>query len=83
MGLKRDQEGTKAQLDEAKSILEQTEMILSQTKQSLAKETYLREAHEATEEKLTNLGSNLISRLHQIVNDVTALHAKDEYKSDI
>ncbi|POR33002.1 Kinesin-like protein bimC [Tolypocladium paradoxum] len=83
MGLKKDHEGTKAQLDETKGVLDQTEIILSATRKSLATETFLRKEYERTEEKLTEIGGELINKLDQTVNDVTALHAKVKRKSDL
>lgn len=83
MGLKKDHEGTKTQLDETKSVLDQTEIILSATRESLAKETSLRKEYQRTEEKLTEIGGELIGKLNQTVNDITTLQAKDRRKSDL
>ncbi|QPG96151.1 hypothetical protein C2857_003344 [Epichloe festucae Fl1] len=83
MGLKKDHEGTKAQLDDTKGVLDQTEIVLSATRRSLAEETHLRKAHEQTEEKLTEIGGQLINKLHKTVHDVTGLRAKNKRKSDL
>lgn len=83
MGLKKDHEGTRTALDDAKGILDQTEVILAATRKSLAEETELRKAHEATEEKLTEIGGQLISKLHKTTFDVNGLHAKNKRKSDL
>ncbi|CAK7219002.1 Kinesin-related motor protein [Sporothrix curviconia] len=83
MGLKKEHEGAKAELDETKDVLEQTEQVLSATRQSLAEETHVREAHQATEEKLATLGSGLISTLEQAVGDIDGLRAKNRRKSDL
>lgn len=83
MGLKKDHEGTKSQLDETKGILDQTDIVLSATRKTLAEETHLRKAHQETEGKLANIGSELISTLSKTVNDVSGLHAKNKRKSDL
>ncbi|KAG5990635.1 hypothetical protein E4U54_004055, partial [Claviceps lovelessii] len=83
MGLKKDHEGTKAQLDNTKGLLDQTDIVLSATRRTLAEETQLRKAHEKTEEKLTEIGGQLIDKLHKTVHDVTGLRAKNKRKSDL
>lgn len=83
MGLKKDHEGTRVQLDETKGVLDQTEIVLSATRKTLAEETHLRKAHEETEGKLTVIGNELIGKLTKTVNDVTGLHAKNKRKSDL
>ncbi|PHH87342.1 hypothetical protein CDD83_8994 [Cordyceps sp. RAO-2017] len=83
MGLRKDHEGTKVQLDETKGVLDQTEIVLAATRKSLADETQLRKAHEQTEEKLTEIGGELISKLKKTVHDVSGLHAKNKRKSDL
>ncbi|KAJ3527580.1 hypothetical protein NM208_g10629 [Fusarium decemcellulare] len=83
MGLKKDHEGTKAQLDDTKEVLDQTEIVLSATHKSLAEETKIRKAHQKTEEKLTEVGGELINKLHKTVRDVGGLHAKNKRKSDL
>ena len=83
MGLKKDHEGAKNQLDETKGVLDQTELVLSVTRKTLAEETELRKAHEETEEKLSKIGGELISKLNRTVHDVGGLHAKNKRKSDL
>ncbi|UNI23425.1 Kinesin- motor protein [Purpureocillium takamizusanense] len=83
MGLKKDHEGTKAQLNDTNGVLEQTEIILSATRKTLAEETRRRKAHQETEGKLTEIGGELISKLNKTVNDVGGLHAKNRRKSDL
>lgn len=83
MGLKKEHEGAKSQLDETKGVLDQTEIVLSVTRKTLAEETELRKAHEQTEEKLSKIGGELISKLHKTVHDVGGLHAKNKRKSDL
>ncbi|KFA76781.1 hypothetical protein S40288_08642 [Stachybotrys chartarum IBT 40288] len=83
MGVKKDHENTKVQLDETKGVLDQTEIVLSATRKTLAEETHLRKAHQQTEEMLTEIGSELINKLHKTVQDVDGLHAKNRRKSDI
>ncbi|CAK7224428.1 Kinesin-related motor protein [Sporothrix eucalyptigena] len=83
MGLKKDHEDAKIELDETKDVLEQTEQLLSTTRRSLAEETHVREAHQGTEEKLATLGNDLISTLERAVGDIDGLRAKNRRKSDL
>lgn len=83
MTLKKDNESTKHILDETKGVLEQTEFVLSNTRESLAEETHIRKAHQQTEEKLSKVGSELLSTLGRTVHDVGGLHAKNKRKSDL
>lgn len=83
MNLKKDNEGTKAMLDESRDLLDQTEFVLATTRQSLVEETMLRKAHEQTEEQLNAVGSELLSTLSRTVHDVDGLHAKNRRKSDL
>jgi kinesin family protein 11 len=83
MTLKKDNEATKVVLDETKSVLDQTEFVLANTRQSLAEESLLRKAHEQTEEKLSKVGSELLSTLGRTVLDVNGLHDKNRRKSDL
>lgn len=83
MGLKKDHEATKIQLDETKGVLDQTELVLEATRKSLAEETHLREAHEKTEEQMHAIGGELIKTLKKTVNHVGGLHAKNKRKSDL
>ncbi|KAF9870245.1 kinesin related protein 2 [Colletotrichum karsti] len=83
MGLKKDHEGTKAELDQTNGVLDQTELVLAATRKSLAEETHLRKAHQETEEKLVNVGGELIATLQKTVHDVDGLRAKNKRKSDL
>ncbi|KAJ6788279.1 hypothetical protein PWT90_09832 [Aphanocladium album] len=83
MGLKKDHDGTRSQLDNTKGLLHEVEEVLKMTHKSLAEETELRKAHEATEEKLTKIGGELIHKLQKTVSDVSGLHAKNKRKSDL
>ncbi|CAG8959136.1 hypothetical protein HYFRA_00012999 [Hymenoscyphus fraxineus] len=83
MSLKKENEGTKVVLDETQSVLDQTEFVLNNTRQSLAEEKVLRQAHQSTEEKLSAVGSELISTLGKTVLDVGGLHDKNRRKSDL
>ncbi|KYK56740.1 kinesin protein 2 [Drechmeria coniospora] len=83
LGLKKDHEGTKTQLDEANGVLDQTKIILDATRRNLAEERHLRRAHEETEEKLAEIGDELIGKLGRTVDDVAGLHAKNRRKSDL
>lgn len=83
MGLKKEHEGTRAQLDETKEVLDQTDLVLAATRKNLAEEAHLRRAHQETEEKLTVVGGELLNTLHRTVQDVGGLHAKNKRKSDL
>ncbi|KAL3418098.1 kinesin related protein 2 [Phlyctema vagabunda] len=83
MTLKKDAEITKIVLDETKDVLDQTELVLANTRQNLAEESILRKAHQQTEEKLSVVGTELISTLGRTVHDIGGLHAKNRRKSDL
>ncbi|KAI1751835.1 P-loop containing nucleoside triphosphate hydrolase protein [Xylaria castorea] len=83
MGLKKDHETTKLQLEETKGVLDQTEIVLEVIRKSLAEETLLREAHQKTEEQMHLVGNKLINTLHKTVGHVGGLHAKNKRKSDL
>ncbi|KAI0456316.1 P-loop containing nucleoside triphosphate hydrolase protein [Xylaria acuta] len=83
MGLKKDHEATKLQLEETKGVLDQTEIVLEVTRKTLAEETLLREAHQKTEEQMHLVGNKLINTLHKTVGHVGGLHAKNKRKSDL
>ncbi|KAI0467189.1 P-loop containing nucleoside triphosphate hydrolase protein [Xylaria cf. heliscus] len=83
MGLKKDHEATKIQLDATKGVLDQTELVLEVTRKTLAEETLLREAHQKTEEQMHIVGNKLINTLHKTVGHVGGLRAKNKRKSDL
>ncbi|KAL7939478.1 P-loop containing nucleoside triphosphate hydrolase protein [Trichoderma chlorosporum] len=83
MGMKKENEATKAQLEDTQGVLDQTDIILAATRKTLAEETELRKAHEETEEKLKEIGSELINKLQRTVKDVNGLHAKNKRKSEL
>lgn len=83
MGLQKEHETVRAQLDDTQEILEQTDMVLSATRKSLAEETELRKAHQETEGKLAEIGGELVKKLGKTVRDVGGLHAKNKRKSDL
>lgn len=83
MGLKKEHEWTRAQLDETKEVLDQTDLVLAATRKNLAEEAHIRRAHQETEEKLTAVGGELLNTLHRTVQDVGGLHAKNKRKSDL
>lgn len=83
MGLKKEHEGARMELDETKDVLEHTEEVLTATRKALADETIVRQAHEATEQKLATLGNELISTLTRTVDDIDGLRAKNRRKSDL
>lgn len=83
MGLRKDHDHVKAQLDETKGALDQAELVLDNTRRSLAEEAHLRRAHQRTEAELTKVGGRLLSTLERTVGDVDGLRAKSKRKSDV
>ncbi|KIH89409.1 kinesin family member 11 [Sporothrix brasiliensis 5110] len=83
MGLKKEHEDAKTEMSETKDVLGQTELVLSATRKTLAEETYVRQAHQSTEEKLASMGNDLISTLERTVGDIDGLRAKNRRKSDL
>lgn len=81
--LKKDNESTRIMLDGTKSILEKTEIVLAHTRKSLTEETYLRKAHQHTEEQLATVGGDLLSTLGDTTRDVNGLHSKLRRRSDL
>ncbi|GAM40023.1 kinase-related protein [Talaromyces pinophilus] len=81
--LKKDNEETRAALNETNDVLEQTEIVLRDTKKLLDQEEIIRKAHEQTEEKLYGIGSELLSKLDQTVEHVNGLHQKIHRESDL
>ncbi|CAK4034914.1 Kinesin bimC [Lecanosticta acicola] len=81
--LKKDTESTRAQLEGTQSVLGKTELVLEHTKRALAEETHLRQAHEETEEKLAELGGDLLGTLETTTNHVDKLHSKLRRRSDL
>ena len=81
--LKKDSDLTRQMLDDTKGILEKTEIVLSNTQRTLAEETILRKAHQATEDRLKNVGGELISTLERTTKDIDGLHSKVKRKSDL
>lgn len=74
--LKKDNESIKQTLDETKDILAKTEFVLQNTRQNLAEESALRKSHQSTEERLNNVGGQLISTLERTVVDNKGLRSK-------
>lgn len=81
--MKRDNESTKLMLEGTKTVLEKTDLVLEHTRQSLAEETHLRKAHEATEEKLAEVGGDLLTTLETTTTHVDKLHSKLRRRSDL
>lgn len=81
--MKKNNEQTRMMLDGTKSLLEKTEIVLGHTKTSLAEETYIREAHEATEGKLAGIGQDLLGTLGTTTDHIDRLHSKLRRRSDL
>ena len=81
--LKRDNETTRLALENTKDVLLKTEIVLKDTAQLLNDETKLRKAHQVTEEELHGLGTGLITKLDESVQDLGSLHSKLRRRSDL
>lgn len=81
--LKRDNEATRATLASTKDVLVKTEAVLADTERNLTEELVLRKAHEATEEKLLDIGTKLISTVGMSTRDVNGLHAGLDRRSEL
>jgi kinesin family member 11 len=81
--LKRDNETTRLALESTKDVLMKTEIVLRDTEQLLDEETNLRKAHQATESELYGLGTGLITKLGESVQDLGSLHSKLRRRSDL
>ena len=81
--LKKDNDGTRQLLEDTRGVLEKTELVLVDTRHTLAKESELRKAHQATEAQLQDVGGQLISTLARTTSDVARLHSKVERKVDL
>lgn len=81
--LKRDNETTRLALESTKDVLLKTEIVLRNTEQLLNEETKMRKAHQATENELHGLGTGLITKLDESVQDLDSLHSKLRRRSDL
>lgn len=81
--LKKDNERTRESLEGTKSVLEKTEIVLAHTKRTLAEETAIRKAHQQTEEKLAEIGEDLLNSLGTTTDHVNRLHSKLRRRSDL
>ncbi|RKF55208.1 Kinesin-like protein bimC [Erysiphe neolycopersici] len=81
--LKKDNEGAKIVIEEMKYLLKQSEYTLEATRKSLSEETVLRKAHQETEERLSNIGTELIFTLNKTIHDIDSLHAKNSKNLDL
>ncbi|EXJ64986.1 kinesin family member 11 [Cladophialophora yegresii CBS 114405] len=81
--LKRDNEATRVILESTKGVLEKTEAVLADTTRLLMEETIIREAHEATEERLFGMGTELVSTVGASLKDIDGLRAKLRRRSDL
>ncbi|USW48782.1 Putative kinesin motor domain, kinesin-associated microtubule-binding domain-containing protein [Septoria linicola] len=81
--LKKGNEETRSVLENTKGVLAKTELVLEHTKVVLAEEEMLRKAHEETEEKLAEVGGDLLGTLETTTNHVDKLHSKLRRRSDL
>lgn len=81
--LKHDNEETQSRLSQTRTSLEDTEQSLKSTSDQLDEEQILRKAHQDTEKRLRDIGSEIISTLSGTVQDVNGLHAKIDRKNTL
>jgi kinesin family protein 11 len=81
--LKQDNEDTKHKLTDTRGVLEQTEKSLKDTSEQLDEETLVRKAHQDTESRLREIGTEILSTLDHTVADVNGLHAKIDRKDNL
>ena len=81
--LKKDHEVTRTALEGTESVLQKTEIVLNHTRQNLAEEEMLRQAHAASEDKLANVGQDLIGTLSKTTADINGLREKHKRRSDL
>lgn len=81
--LKKNHENTRTVLEGTTSLLEKTEAVLEHTRSSLSEETMLKEAHMENEDKLVDIGHNLISTLGKTTSDIGGLYSKLRRRSDL
>ena len=74
--LKRDNDSTRTTLTSTKDLLFKTDAVLRDTQQLLDDETALRRAHEETEGRLKDIGTQLISTMGYTVKDLEDVHSK-------
>lgn len=78
--LKHDNEEIQSKLRETQEVLNETEAFCKHTQEELDEEKAVREAHQATEKELRDIGAGLVSTLNSAVEDVNGLHAKLDRK---
>lgn len=81
--IKKDNEQARTVLDGTKNVLDKTELVLAHTKKTLAEESYLRKAHQETEDKLVSVGECLIGTLGTTTDHIDRLHSKNRRRSDL
>lgn len=81
--LKHSNEETQSRLSQTRHSLEDTEQSLKNTSDQLDEEQILRKAHQDTEKRLRDIGSEIISTLNGTVQDVNGLHAKIDRKNTL
>ena len=81
--MKRNNEETRRTLDDTKNVLDKTEIVLAHTKKNLAEETRLKQAHQKTEERLAEVGEDLLSTLGTTTDHVDRLHSKLRRRSEL
>lgn len=81
--LKQDNEDTQHKLTDTRGVLEQTEKNLKHTSEQLDEETLVRRAHQSTESRLREIGTEILTTLDSSVADVNGLHAKIDRKDNL
>lgn len=81
--LKHDNEETQSKLSDTRSDLDRTTLNLKNTSEQLDEEQILRKAHQDTENRLREIGAEILATLDGTVQDVTGLHAKIDRKDNL
>lgn len=81
--LKRDNESTRTILESTKDVLVKAEAAIADTNELLEDEKAIRQAHQATEEALFGIGTDLVSTVGQSLGDLSGLEAKLRRRSEL
>ena len=81
--LKQNNEAIKAKLEVAEEDLRKAETTLTETQRHVEEEVIVRKAHEATEDQLYDIGTDLVSTIEKYVSDIAALHDTIQRRADL
>ncbi|KAJ5778738.1 hypothetical protein N7520_001984 [Penicillium odoratum] len=81
--LKGDNESTQNKLRTTRGALDETARNLKNVSEKLEEEMTVRRAHQLTEKRLREIGTDILAMLDSTVDDVYGLHAKIDRKDDL